>query len=399
MGTKLRRKVKVTRRNPLLYPGAALQGRDLAAAAEAQTAAEYAPRQRALKAQAGQSSTQGGVVASRAGDYYRQLAEREQAGFARQAALAAMLKSDTAKVGTDTQAAFDKEAARAAAARTGPASGIQGADQTAKVDAELASLRGLASTRQQASQDSAASQGANYTGLSDAMSQARGLRGGEVQSQLLTALANEQMKLRDQGTALSNDRSATKMSNLLKLRQQGFENTATAQTLGIKQADINATLAIAGQRSRDAAAGRKVTRANALTSSGTSLANTQARINSSEKVAAANRALKRELAPTTGPNGTKLTAGQIAANQKFMGSALSVATDYSRLKDRGWKGPKLSAHFRKAGVPSIALNAAADIANFGFILPAHVKVLEQAGYTVPVSLRRRAGAGIPSSKK
>jgi hypothetical protein len=389
-------KVKKSRRiGPLLDPSATLSGPLLKRAAATLTSAEYGPKQRALTTQAANATTQGTAVASRASDYYRQLAEREQAQVARQSALSDMLKTDTHKIGTDTQAAFDKEAANAAAARTqGPA--IQGTDQTSKVDAELAALRGLASTRQQATESSAAAQGANFSSLANEMSSVRGLRGGEVQDKLLTALANEQQKLRDQQTGLSSDRATARAANILKLRQQGFENVATLKTLGLKAADINATLAIAGQRSRDAAAGRKVTRANALTSAETSAGNTAAHIQSAERIAALGRKLRRDLAPTTAKDGTKLSAGQIAANQKFVSAAMNVAADYARLARRGWKGPKLAAHFRKAGAPAIVLNAGADIANFGYILPQHVRALEQAGYSIPASLRK---TNIPGSKK
>src|SRR3954453_1107528 len=210
--------VKTENANSLYDPTVQLGGHSLAQAARDLADIDVAPKFNALNRQLTSATTQGSALAARGGDYYRQLAQDELGKVAQQKAIGDMLNQQTAGVGAQTQAAFAQmgqaEQQRQAqdAALRGP--GLGG--DTTTVPAEIQAQQGAAATLQQAAGTQAASQGADWSSLANAMAQSRQMRGGEVQGQLLNRVANQQQQLRGQISDVEATRGDLETQNLTK---------------------------------------------------------------------------------------------------------------------------------------------------------------------------------------
>src|SRR4051812_43178290 len=93
-------------KNPLFDPTTQLAGHSLAAAAAQLADEQIKPKVDAFNRQITTATTQGTALASRAGDYYKQLAQQAMGTVASQKALSDMLNAQTAQVGQQSQAAF-----------------------------------------------------------------------------------------------------------------------------------------------------------------------------------------------------------------------------------------------------------------------------------------------------
>jgi hypothetical protein len=242
----------VAQRNtdPLYNPGAGLSGQALYAAATKVTNAAVDPKVDALTHQLSSVTTQGSALAARGGDYYRQLAQEELGKVAQQKAIGDMLGQQTAGVGAQTQAAF-AQMGQAEQQRQAQDTALRGqglGGDTTTVPAEIQAQQGTAATLQQAAGNQAASQGADWSSLANAMAQSRQMRGGEVQGQLLNRVANQQQQVRQNISDTESTRGDEFAKNLLSMRQQQFENAVTGAGLQIKQSDIDAQLAGVKQR-------------------------------------------------------------------------------------------------------------------------------------------------------
>jgi hypothetical protein len=242
--------VKAENKNSLYDPTVQLSGHALVQAARDLASEQITPKVDALTHQLGSITTQGSALAARSGDYYRQLAHDELGKVAQQKALAGMLSQQTANVGAQTQQAFNQMSAqeqqRQASDTTLRGAGLGG--DVSQVPAEIQAQQGAAATLQQAAGNQAASQGAEWSSLANAMAQSRQLRGGEVQGQLLNRVGNQQQQVRQNIADTESQRGGLETEQLTKLRQQGFENLVTQQGLGIKQQDLQAQLAGIDQR-------------------------------------------------------------------------------------------------------------------------------------------------------
>jgi hypothetical protein len=248
----------VAQRNadPLYDPTRQLAGQDLYASAKKITDAQIDPRVSALGQQMKSATTQGTALASRAGDYYKQMAADEMRRVAQQRAIGNMLNEQTAAVGAGTQEAFDRmgaaEQQRQASDTTLRGTGLGG--DVSQVPEEIAAQRGTAATLQQGAANSAAQQGSEWSQLANAMSQSRQLRGGEVQGQLINRLANQQGQLRGQISDVESTRGDVFTKNLVDLRQHSFENLITQAGLNIKTADLQSNIDATNQRAEAATA-------------------------------------------------------------------------------------------------------------------------------------------------
>jgi hypothetical protein len=255
--------------NPLYDPTATLTGHALASAAKQLASTEIDPQEAALDQQSGQTRTQGTALISRAGDYYRQIAQQEQTNVAKQTALGQLLQSQLAGAGQQAQQSLDAQntAEQSREAQDASIRGVStGSDQVA---GELAALRGRASTATQTAQTQGAQTSANWANLQNALAGAMSLKGQETTSQLTNREANALDKLASQRGAIEATRGGITAKHLLDLRQQGFENVATTQGLGLKASDLAASVAktkgdqrIAGQRIKSAAATNAANRAS-----------------------------------------------------------------------------------------------------------------------------------------
>jgi hypothetical protein len=246
--------VKAENANSLYDPTVQLGGHSLAQAARDLADIDVAPKFNALNRQLTSATTQGSALAARSGDYYRQLAQDELGKVAQQKALAGMLNQQTANVGAQTQQAFQQMGAAEQQRQTADTAlrgqGLGG--DTTTVPAEIQAQQGTAATLQQAAGNQAATQGADWASLANAMASSRQARGGEVQGQLLNRVANQQQDIRGKISDVDAMRGDLETQNLTKLRQQSFENLVTQKGLNIKQEDLQAQLAGIDQRAKAA---------------------------------------------------------------------------------------------------------------------------------------------------
>jgi hypothetical protein len=383
--------------DPLYDPAQQLSGHRLSSAVDRLVALEFAPKEQALTQQESTTRTQGTALMGRAGDYYRQIAQQEAGNVARQQALSARLKDELAGIASSTQtaiggqtAAQDKAQAQDVAVR---GEGLAGGGD-ARVTAELAAQRAAAAQGAQAFQSTGVLQGGNYEGLAGSTSAATAQRGGETQAQLANRMANTLSQIGQARADLGTEKGNERVKQLLALRQSGFENLATMKGLGIKEEDLQvgaaqkaAERALARQRQREAS---RHNRAGEQTAAQRVSATTQAeRERERHNRAMENRPVGRGRGGTPRKNS--------AAAEKTLTGIQNVAQDYQGLMQgrdpkhpgRRYSRPDVARILRDRGAPPIVLLAGADIANFGYILPHHVRQLQSTGVIVPKSLRTR----------
>jgi hypothetical protein len=441
MATKPRAKAKAkpkpkAKPNPLYQPTAILSGSALKSAATQTVNAELNPQIAALNTQRRQGAAQADATVGRADDYYRQIAAREAQQMADVQGLGANLRAETQGAGMRSAAALigtDQQVADAQA-RDAQLRGGQAMLGTSVTDTAAASQRN-ASTQamlQSAGERTAASQAANFEGLAALSSQARQARGGELHSQLINRGLNNDKRLSDAITALEATRGAKTTDQLLKLRQQQFENRTLLEGLGIKAADVQATTNAAAQRSADAAAARKeaarqksLDRAQQRALAAATLKVragydpvTGKKIKKGRSASDALAAWKLQYAKQHGrlpssavPAGQKpITAAEKRARQKAASTASSQfdrALGIANAPNRVPVGdPKLGktapasteqtkAAMRKAGTPEWAVQAAISIRHHGFIIPSVWAMMKRSAPQVLSSIPKRYRPGTP----
>jgi hypothetical protein len=388
------RRARITRerddRNPLYRPSATLSGHDLVTAANRLAGTELDPQIASVGREADTAKAQSGALISRAGGYYRQLAEREAGNVAKQQALGDLLSKQLASIGTTTRADYDKQSQGETQRRSSEAAVRGDRGTSSQVDAELAALRGRSDTLQQGAESAAAAQTANYTGLQGAMSSAMALRGQEETGRLSTREQNTLAELAAKKADLEGQRGGLTTKHLLDLRQSGFENAATMQGLGLKAADIEATVA-------KASGDRSVARERIRSAASTNAANRSSR----EKVAAADRGVARERLTETQRHNREIEKGTPAKQKNESAASLKMRQDISAARGT-WRrlmakfhGDErhVKAHMIEAmGVPPAAYNAIYDLERTGALHPVNARALENdLGVMVPAGWRRKGG--------
>lgn len=228
-------------RNPLYNPARQLAGRHLKLSVDRLADMQVRPQLSALDREAATATTQGAALSKNAGDYYRQLAEREAQSIAQQQALTARTRGALGAIANETQGQISQaegsEKARLAADAATRGAGLDGGTSAL---AALAASRSRAAQGAQAFRSTGEMQGANYEGLAMSNRTARGLRGGEIQGQLANKLGNTLGTIRSKRTEAEASRGDIATKLLMDLRQSGFENLATVRGLDLKQADLDA---------------------------------------------------------------------------------------------------------------------------------------------------------------
>jgi hypothetical protein len=243
--TQLRAAVQAKRdaADPLLNPAQPLSGANLRNASEALVGLEFGPQRAALDQESRQIDTQGGALAGKASNYFLELAKAEMGSVDRMKAIGELAGSQIGAAGQAAQGTLDKVASEAQALR-GQDAGVRGPglQSTDRLAEELAAARTRAGdVTRVAATDTANSMG-NYAGLADISRQARELRGGETVQQILNQIATQQADVRSRRGALEGQVGNARTKALLDLRQQGFENAATAEGLGIDRAELQARM-------------------------------------------------------------------------------------------------------------------------------------------------------------
>jgi hypothetical protein len=388
-------------KNPLYDPTTQLAGHSLIQAAQDLADTAIKPKVDAYNRQITSATTQGTALASRAGDYYTQLAAREMQGVASQKALADLLNSQTASIGQQSQQAFagmsQAEQARQAQDAALRGTGLSG-DSSARVGGEIAAQQGTAATLQQAGANTAAQSGSSWANLSNAMNQARQLRGGEVQGELLNRLATQQTNLRQQIADTESQRGDLTSENLTKLRQQAYENLVTNQGLNIKQQDLQNQLLNIKTDAATATANRNasVSKAKADRASRERIAGDRNRL-SDRQFKAKYGLSKRQQAERERHNqalenkpgaGSKPKPATQAAQSTFRRDASSALAVANALKgkrlDRHKAAAALTAPSKQfsKGLDPVTASVALDVAYDGHISQYNVDRLHKAGIAV-----------------
>jgi hypothetical protein len=150
--------------------------------------------------------------------------EMAQAGLQRQAGQATL---QSAALGQATE----DQLARARAAITTPGQG-GAASRMLNEEAGLQQMRAAGDAN--AYTQATIARGQNWAGLNQSIVNTTALRGGEARQELVNRRLNADQTAAEQTTDLRSQRAAKFTEQLLTLRQQGFENQATAETLQLK---------------------------------------------------------------------------------------------------------------------------------------------------------------------
>jgi hypothetical protein len=376
--TPAQRRKRRLAKNPLYNPTKVLSGADLADAAKALTNLDLNPQLSALDTQAKTTQTQGTGLIDKSAGFYRDIASQEADRVARQKALSDRLNATLSGIASDSQTTADRakqdvtDAQAADTAVRGP--GLSGGgDQAAAAD--LAAQRARAGQTAETFRSSGASQGANNEAFLNASAAAQGMHAGEVHKQLVNQLANRLGDIASKRTSVESTRGASDVKNLTTLRQQGFENIATMQGLGIKEQDLAAQTADQAARrelaKQQAAETRRNNRRRARIAqqgqSETHRHNVTTEGQGQQRIDQGGKKAKKPSKPSEAARKTVVQIGD-------------AVTQYGTLKQKfGGDLSKVAANARKHGVPEHILNAAADISNFGYITPGHVRALLDAG--------------------
>jgi hypothetical protein len=435
--------------NPLYQPTRVLSGTALRNAANQIADADLNPQIAALNKQSKTSATQGVGLMNRADAYYRQLAAREQQNVAAQSALGARLTQDTRQVGGEAGAAYTALLDRVNAAQSQDAAlrgpGL-GGDSNQSIQDQLATTQRITGAQQAAGERAAVAQGADWASLTNAMSGATGMRGAELENQLVNRTLNNQDKLSAQVAALEATRGGQRMKSLTGLRQQQFENQTILSGLGIKQADLQVQAQGITQRARDAAASRTSAEKRARISANAALqrariaarsANRRAdaqiraqakllgrKLSQQEKAsirtAETSRANKALEVATSTANNIRTTTTSAANNQRTVAARkraatqkkvknqtetiqntlglMSPTTARKQILDKNGKPtgrtrPASQAEtvqfLRGKKTPEWAIQAGLSIRHHGFIIPSVQRQMRAAGVVVPKQYRTK----------
>lgn len=381
-------------RNPLYDPTQTLSGQQLKTAVNEVVAGQFRPVEKALARQATSATRQNSALASRVAGYSDTLDKRADVTTARQQAIAEQLNNALAAIGQQAQGTADTVQAEEGLRRDAEvALRAAPAGSPDPVAEEIAAMRARAAAGTKATGTLGAVTGANYAGLSNANREALLLRGQEQQGQIANSLANDLAEIRAKQAELGQAKGAERTKQLLGLRQSGFENLITTQGLGLKTAELQADienqrkqLALARARRRDDKAADAFNQADRSADNAredAKLADTQARDD-----------YQREhgLGPYK-PASEKSPAQESADARKLKTGVENAAADFKQLlgsKDKNGNSrsvDRVQEILRRRGAPPIVILAAADIAQFGFVRPQHLKSLRIAGVNIPKSWR------------
>jgi hypothetical protein len=229
----------------------------------------------------------------------------------------------------------------------------------------------------------------NWEGYSHAMAGARAFHGDEAHTDLTTRLANRLSSIGQEKKALQATKGDQTVKNLLDLRKSSFEDIATLKGLGLKESQIQASLAIA-QGNNAASLAAASTRANATTtrrrsgrtrrwrSRGRRSAKGQ-KLTPSQKLALRrDRAQRRNHTGPYAPGGPKASKPS-QSSFKAHGLLDNFRSSIRRYRGAGLSGPQITKKARKSeGIPDdVIFNAARDLEYRGFISAPNLAALHR----------------------
>jgi hypothetical protein len=228
--------------NSALYtPGAILGGRALRNAATKLTDLTINPQVQAFDQQAASTKANGLALQGRTQSYYQQIAAQAQQGLARSQAINQAAAGQIAKAGEEAQSRITgvgatNEAELASDAQTrGP--GLQAGQRAQE---ELAAMRANSAGATQNAAITSAITGQSQLNLQNNLIPITNLRGAEQYAQTGTRTQTALNDIGAKRAQVKASRGGTYLDQLLKLRQQGFENQVVTQGILGDQAKIQA---------------------------------------------------------------------------------------------------------------------------------------------------------------
>lgn len=392
-------------------PSTPLTGRGLLAAAKALTRLEVAPQANGLRQQIRDTNQQGAAVQQRVGDYYRQFGLLAGAAVGDQQAASdrtnAALKAITDQAQGAIATAGDDATARTQAMAD---RGLDGG-AFARLAAETAAQRQLASQYGQASRTSGALQGGNYEGLTATAKTIGAQRGQESLGQVANAFARQNETPLAKLADLRGQRGALLTKNVGALRQAERDYQLAAGTLGLNQQKAAADVANDRANRRLRASEFDMNRA---------MKDRQFRLDV-QKVGLtdARDRYQREhglgpYKPATGARAKKLTPTQVneafgqidqarstIANIRQQAPSMTTQQIRQALTNGYYLGnvdgrtTRLSVPKIKGGGYGAYVNSAMDLALNGYLSPANITALHRAGLLIHGRYKTTAPKTVP----
>lgn len=410
------------RPNPIYDPMQTLSGHSLKQAANALTDLEIRPQISALAQQIAASQRQGRAVQDQTAGYFRDLGAQAQQAYANQQAASQRLNSTLQGIGDQTQQQIGA-AGQTAQGQLAPlqAKGLDGGS-FASLAREIAAQQGLAATNAQTFRTQGAQQGANYEGLTANQMATGALRGQERLGQIANAFAQQQAPLVQREADVQASRGATFVKNLGSLRNSERSYNMSLQTLGLNTQKAADTTAYNQAKLNQAALDRQARTTAAADRSALDRASFLARwgitpeglaklpnpgqwlrqnspyytsrrgANGGLSLSARNSAYaqidaaKSAIASLRNQTGGRLTTQQIRQ---------ILTTGSLRTQDTNGRTVMLTAPRIKGGGYGTFANAAMDLALNGYLSPANVRALHQAGLLVGGKYRYLKGYNAP----
>jgi hypothetical protein len=270
-------------KNPLLNPTRQLAGRDLRVAVNDLVDLETRPKLDAADFEIKSAGLQSAALANRHGQIAGRVAGADTAAGARAAAISERVRQNMARISQEGANAVDASGKAAQEALGQQGTGLQGsaAERLAAERAALNARQTGVSTQYQSSNEALSGVDEGYQAKMAATNQARlAEQAGAAQIRQ----SNNMAKLAAERASIEASRGPLRTETLLGLRQQGFTNMLSAETLGLNQAKLE-------EDARQAALNAKVKREGIKA---TQKSNAAAR-KSREKIAGLNRANQRLL--------------------------------------------------------------------------------------------------------
>jgi hypothetical protein len=264
-------------KNPLLNPTTPLAGRDLRVAVNDLVEYETRPKLDAADFEIKSAGVQSAALANRHGQVAGKVVASDAASSARLAAISQKVRENMARIAQEGGNAVDATGQAAQAALGQQGTGLQGsaAERLAAERAALSGRQAAVSTGYQQNAEVLSGIDESHQAKAAATNQARlAEQAGAAQIRQ----SNNMAKLAAERASIEASRGPLRTEKLLGLRQQGFTNMLSAETLGLNQAKLE-------EDARQAALNAKVKREGIKS---TAKSNAAAR-RSREKIAGLNR--------------------------------------------------------------------------------------------------------------
>lgn len=379
--------------NPLLNPGAPLQGQGLQQAAQSLTDAQTKGPLTELAKQIAFNNRQGAAAQKLTAGQFNTLGQYGKQAVANEGTIANDLNTQLQGISNDTssrlaQSAFGAGAnimAHAPGGSSNPAQSpaLQGLAQT------YAQQQGNAANDAGAYRSFGATQGANYRGLAAANQGVYSLKGQEALKGIAQATRLSNEPINQKVADLQAQRGALLATNEGKLRQQEIQNRVTSAGLGLNAQKLAATVQQNQASNQLRAAGINATiRGQDLAHLDRTTSNQLRALSSSfgglsSVLKAANQNTTSTALPVTKQHQAYNTIDRISDVVRGLKRNGSTPQQITRFLVYGGKFSNKSGNFQSPGYPQWAVQAAYDMATYGYINAKDQAQLQKHGLSLP----------------